>query len=246
MELNFVVVIIKSDHVRCYLQFRNWVFLAFRNLPFSISFCLRSHFECNIILFSFVRFYFVSLSLFWSFCANVSAARLRMARFHSHFRSHFVLQLVLVRRFRFEFTLSLSVSFPFHLSLSRSVHQLGGRFIFSQIKCTNVVVEKLNWIRRSVFGYYHIQRLLGLQFCAQKPYEIAKRLQSKYAKQTDSDAGDCTHSLPFMRTICYFFCCTLSVGFCPKSAFPGALRKKLNAPPTIIVRIKFCHQRIMI
>lgn len=180
--------------------------------------------NATLFFFSFVHFYFVSLSLFWPFCANVSAARLRMARFRSHFRSHFILQLVLVRRFRFAFTLSLF--FPIHLSLSRFVHQLGGRFIFSQIKCTNVVVEKLNWIRRSVFGYYHIQRLLGLQFCAQKPYEIAKRLQSKYAKQTDSDAGDCTHSLPFMRMICVFFLLLPQCRVLSKICFSRRVTKK--------------------
>lgn len=150
--------------------------------------------------------------------------------------------------FSFSFCFATGVSLTVSVCyLSLALHQLGGRFIFSQIKCTNVVVEKLNWIRRLVFGYYHIQRLLDLQFCTQKPYEIAKGLQSKYAKQTDSDAGDCTRSLTFALCLpvsCEFFLTTLSDS--AQNVLYQALRKKLNAPPTIIVRIKFCHQRIMI
>lgn len=207
------------------VQFRNWVFLAFRNLPFSISFCLRSHFECNIIFF-FVRSFLFCLT--FSILAVLRQCICRSSPYGSFSFSfslsfHFATGVSSTVSFCVH---SLSLFFPIHLSLSRFVHQLGGRFIFSQIKCTNVVVEKLNWIRRSVFGYYHIQRLLGLQFCAQKPYEIAKRLQSKYAKQTDSDAGDCTHSLPFMRMICVFFLLLPQCRVLSKICFSRRVTKK--------------------
>lgn len=162
MELNFVVVIIKTDHVhggfvifRQLHNFQNENFSHFHHShkPFralSISF-FHSMGAQNISwvvwIFGVIANAFGFLLSFWVFVCSFSFPHLWMYSNWCWSTSWF--------RFALQ---PDSAAFPFSLIPGSWC----GLFIFSQIKCTNVVVEKPNWIRRSYLDIIIFQRLFAV------------------------------------------------------------------------------------
>lgn len=89
-----------------------------------------------------------------------------------------------------------------------------GRFIFSQIKCTNVVVEKLNWIRRSYLDMIIFNVCLVLLFCHAKKRKKTTKKFCNVVKPTVNTPNKPIRMRSNKR--CNFFLSLSLVLFAPK------------------------------